>query len=110
MAFCPVQPWLASGATNGSVIISDVAANVTRHRVSVGAGGRGGGVVKLCWLPNSPLLAVATSHGLVRVIDARDASVRASFTGHVGIVMDLWTDGKEVVTTGDDGVARVYAL
>jgi WD40 repeat protein len=67
-------------------------------------------VVKLAWLPGSPLLAVATSHGMVRVFDGRDGSVHASFTGHIGIVLDFWTNGKELVSTGDDGVARVYAL
>jgi hypothetical protein len=33
-------------------------------------------VVKLAWLPGSPVLAVATSHGLLRLLDARDGSVR----------------------------------
>ncbi len=69
-----------------------------------------GGVIKLVWLPGSPLLAISTSHGLVRVVDARDGTVRASFTGHIGMVLDLWTNGKEVVSAGDDGLVRVYAI
>ncbi len=105
-----MQPWLASGATNGSVVISDLASNTSRHRLSVGGGGRRGGVVKLAWLPGSPVLAVATSHGLLRLLDARDGSVRASYTGHVGMVLDFWTNGKELVSAGDDGVVRVYGI
>jgi WD40 repeat protein len=41
-AFCAVQPWLASGATNGSVVISDLSSNTARHRLSMGGGGRNG--------------------------------------------------------------------
>ena len=92
------------------MVISDLASNTSRHRLSVGGGGRRGGVVKLAWLPGSPVLAVATSHGLLRLLDARDGSVRASFTGHVGMVLDFWTNGKELVSAGDDGVVRVYSL
>jgi len=105
-----VQPWLASGATNGSVVISDLASNTSRHRLSVGSGGRGGGVVKVSWLPGSPLLAIATSHGLLRLVDGRDGSVRADLTGHVGMVLDFWTNGKELVSAGDDGVVRVWGI
>jgi len=104
-AFCATHTWLATGSTNGLVLITDLASSTTRHRFSVP-----GGVIRVAWVPGAaPLLAAATAHGLVRVFDARDGSVRADLTGHEGMVLDMCVSAAGVVTAGDDGVCRVYA-
>jgi hypothetical protein len=87
------------------VLVTDLASSATRHRFAVP-----GGVIRVAWVPvAAPLLAVATAHGLVRVFDARDGTVRADLTGHEGMVLDMCVTAAGVVTAGDDGVCRVYA-
>ena len=84
--------------------MTDLSSSTTRHRFALP-----GGVIRVAWVPGAPLLAAATAHGLVRVFDARDGSVRADLTGHEGMVLDVCVTGVGVVTAGDDGVCRVYA-
>jgi WD40 repeat protein len=71
-----------------------------------------GGAIKVAWVPEAPhVLAVATTAGSVQLWDSRDGSVRQSLTGHTGMVLDVAFAPKgEVVTAGDDGTARVFAL
>ena len=105
-AFCATHPWLATGSTNGSLLITDLSTSATRHHFSLS-----GGIIRVAWVPGAaPLLAAATAHGLVRVIDARDGSTRAELTGHVGMVLDMRVSAAGVVTAGDDGMCRVYGL
>lgn len=104
-AFCEVQPWLATGATNGCLTITDLGASATRHRLRLA-----GGIIKLRWLPGSALLLASTTVGVVVLLDARDGTVKAELTGHAGMVYDAWTDGLVAVTAGDDGSSRVFVL
>jgi hypothetical protein len=76
---------------------------VIRHKLNVG-----GGIIKLAWIPATSLLVASTAHGLVKVLDARDGSTKADFTGHAGMVLDFKISGRAIVTGGDDGVARVF--
>ena len=84
------------------------------HHLGHGHGGdpaqdeRGGGVIKLAWIPTTSFLVASTAHGLVKVLDARDGSTKADFTGHAGMVLDFKVSGRAIVTGGDDGVARVF--
>jgi WD40 repeat protein len=100
------QHWLASGATDGSVRIWDL--NSGQGRASMDAGS---GVIKLLWLPGAPhVLGACTANGSVRLWDSRNGGLVRSLTGHTGMILDAapTPDGTELVTFGDDGVARVF--
>jgi WD40 repeat protein len=122
VAFCESEehPWVASGATDGSVLLWDLNTFAVRHRLL-----HEDAVVKLAWVPaGSTTLVVATADGCVRVWDGRDGRCVVNHTGHAGIVLDFAAvpvsvgSGADsaaahrpaVVTAGDDGVCRLYSL
>ncbi len=106
-AFSSQQAWVASGATDGSVRIWDLTSGSVRSSMTAD-----GGAIKVSWVPEAPnVLAVATSQGSVQLWDSRDGSVRQSLTGHAGMVLDIaFVPGGELVTAGDDGTAKIFAL
>jgi hypothetical protein len=100
-----VQPWLATGATNGVLIISDLSAFTVRLRLRLR-----GGVTALRFVPRSALLVAASANGFVTVFDVRDGSIKAEHTGHAGPVFDIVCAGAAAWTAGDDGVCRQFPL
>lgn len=123
VAFCSSHPYVASGGTDGTLIIWDTSNNKQRHRFV-----HEDAVVKLLWLPNLPIVAACTADGAVYLWDARDGKMQGLFTGHAGMIFDMAhvhipaTPGGGVgsadasparsliVTAGDDTLCRVYPI
>lgn len=103
VAFCPTHPWAASGATDGSVCIWDLASSTyaQRHRILLDDA-----VIKVAWvtaqptLPGAaaavgasgvaaPILLVSTADGAVHAIDGRNGKALYMLTGHAGMILDF---------------------
>jgi WD40 repeat protein len=108
-AFSTSNPWLASGATDGSVRIWDM--NSGHARSSLDADG---GVIKVDWVAGMPhLLCASTINGAVHIWDSRNGALVQSLTGHTGMILDFAAStGREgeIVTCGDDSTVRVYNI
>lgn len=104
-AFSSVHPWVITGATDSSVFIWDLNNSQPRNRLNVY-----GGVVKIQFVPDSPLALAATSRGLVSLIDCRTGTEEARYTGHIGMVLDFVVSGNYLYTAGDDHTSRKYKL
>ena len=108
VAFSSVMPWLATGATDGTVKIWDLDAGAPRGSALQCRGG----VIKIDWVTNAPhLLCVSTTQGVAHVFDVRTGGAPLrTFEGHKGMVLDIVPTKDELYTCGDDGLVRVYAL
>lgn len=102
-AFCDAQPWFASGATNGVVVVSDLSSFSVRLRLRLR-----GGCTALRFAPASALLLCATSNGWLQVFDARDGALKLERSGHAGPIYDIGVSGATVWTAGDDAVCRKF--
>ena len=100
-----MQPWFASGATNGILIISDVSSFTQRLRLKMR-----GGCTSLRFLPGTALLAVGTAKGVVTIIDSRDGTMKTELEGHAGPIFDTWSKGSVLWTCGDDALCRKYLM
>lgn len=89
------------------MIVHDLSAGAVRHVLL-----HDEAVTRVAFLPNSPLLAVATADGLLAVYDTRSGSRQLAGTGHRGMIIDLAVapGGKGVITAGDDGTCRVFEM
>ena len=105
---------MASGATDGEVLLYDLNSATIRARL-----GHDEAVTRLGFFPGSPILVVSTADGRLSYYDARDGSKIAEGTGHRGMIIDVAFSSvgpvpasglgkRRVVTAGDDGVCRVY--
>jgi WD40 repeat protein len=106
-AFCDTQPWFASGATNGVLVICDTSSFSVRLRIHLR-----GGCTALQFVPGTALLVAGTANGWVTVIDARDGAVKSERAGHAGPIFNVCVggDAQSVWTAGDDAVCRKFAI
>lgn len=100
--------FLVSGTLEGKVGVWDIATQTARQTISVGSG-----VSKMKWVDNSSsnLLLVATLDGAVVVVDVRTGEIKSAYTGHSAYLYDFaLTSKKKLVTTSDDGTAKVFTF
>lgn len=97
------------------MIVWDLSASSVRCRLP-----HADSVTKLAFVPGSPVLAAVTADGVLTWWDTRNGSRLGEGTGHAGLILDMAvvppgsasaaTPLPRVVTAGDDGTCRVYAL
>jgi WD40 repeat protein len=97
------------------VIVWDLSASSARSRLP-----HADSVTKLAFVPGSPILASVTVDGVLTWWDTRNGSRLGEGTGHAGLILDMavvpagpsgsGATPPRVVTAGDDGTCRVYAL
>jgi len=107
VAFCPSMPWLATAGTDARVLIWDLHAGAKRVVLSHGAA-----VVGCIWIKAETRLVTACADALLRVWDGRTGALTRTFEGHTDAILDMTVanNGSMVVSGGDDGVCRVFAL
>jgi angio-associated migratory cell protein len=109
VGFCDVQQWVATGATDGTVIVWDLTTGAARHTFQ-----HDEAIVKLKWIPKSTMIVVSVANGEVIAWDARDGRQVKKDTGTKGIILDfdIFTSPSEAIiaVAGDDAVARLYIL
>ncbi|KPI06057.1 WD-40 repeat-containing protein [Actinobacteria bacterium OK074] len=69
-------------------------------------------VAALALGPRGEFLATSGNDGAIRLWDLATGQVRATFTGHTGVVrgMAFSADGRTLATTGDDGTTILWGL
>lgn len=108
VSFCPMMPNIAVAANlAGYVLFWDVSSQVTRHVIDQGCGSS-----QLIWHPSEPILFLAGLDGCVRSYDVRSGEPLAKYTGHENSILSISInkDGSALVTTSDDGTARVFQV
>ncbi len=106
LAWHPKLPVLATGANDGTVVISDVAAGGHRRFSEATEPVRG-----VAWSPDGDRLAITSTEGGVTIANAEDGTVLTQGRVHNGIIYGVrWTpDGKTLITCGADDVVNVQA-
>ncbi|EZA59540.1 hypothetical protein DMN91_011029 [Ooceraea biroi] len=110
-AFCkdPTFPVAATGTienSSGKVYIWDIPRQVLRQEIF-----QEGGVTRLAWTSTSILFTTGLD-GVLRSFDARAGSCLRSFSGHKGVILDLYIsrDEKKALTVSDDSTARIFDI
>jgi ribosome assembly protein SQT1 len=106
----PALPLAASVALDGTMCVWDTNQLVLRHKLA-----HPEGVSTMRWHPSAPLLATAGLDGVARVWDGRSGNLVRGFTGHTQGLLDvlfvpLGPDASALVSSSDDGTARVFRL
>jgi len=105
VAFCDVMPFLATGGTDGTLKIFDLntqaCRQICKHEDTV---------VKVHFVPQSPLVVSASSDGTCKLWDSRSASESAVLTSHSDMILDLAVANNIIITCADDHACRVAKL
>lgn len=109
LSFCSSMPWLATGGTDGRVVIWDLTVQARR---TVLVHPDMASITRCLFLPGSFKIATACVDGLVRKWDARTSALEQTFYGHRDAILDMCLsfDGKYAVTASDDGTCRVFDM
>lgn len=108
VGFCPALPNIAvTGTLAGFISIWDINSQQSRHVISQGCGSS-----QLAWHPTEPILFTAGLDGAIRAYDVRSGQALEKYTGHSQSILaiDVTKDGTALVSTSDDGTARVFSL
>ncbi|CAL4098661.1 unnamed protein product [Meganyctiphanes norvegica] len=108
VGFCPTLPNIAvTGTLAGFISIWDINTQQSRHVIAQGCGSS-----QLAWHPTEPILFTAGLDGAVRAYDVRSGQALEKYTGHRQSILaiDVTKDGTALVSTSDDGTARVFSL
>jgi ribosome assembly protein SQT1 len=133
VGFCLQLPFCATGSLDGTAIVWDIKNRQQRCKLSHDAG-----VVKVKWHPTEPLLFTACIDGAMRLWDARNGALVRSWRGHqdqildfvmtkyaaffssfhkcsmfvlmVGLLFCLCSDGKKLISCGDDQACLVFDI
>lgn len=105
VAMSHTSNWIASGSTDGKLIVWDMQTQQKRIDAKVD-----GAITSLSWHPEQPLIYAASADGHARVWDARNGEVVHVYTGHSDMIlsMKISRDGKWILTGSDDTSARLY--
>lgn len=97
---------VVTGSLSGQLCVWDVAKKSIRHQAKIDAS-----VTVLKWGLNGKLFVGATD-GAVYVCDARAGTLIETLTGHRADVLSVTVskDGRTVLTTSDDGSAKVFVV
>lgn len=128
--------WCATGGVDGVLKVWDLGNNGQCRQVCVPSaivvdpekekespndaeGFKSGGITKLQWHPNLPLIFTSSTDGVVRLWDARTGSLLQSFTGgnmetinSLDVYFDASKNNNECIlaTGSDDGVIRLFRI
>ena len=91
----------------GVITIWDLSTQVARHHVAQGCGSS-----QIAWHPKKPIFFTSGLDGSLRSYDVRSGEPMAKLTGHRKSILSLCVskDGSTVLTTSDDGTARVFRI
>jgi len=105
VAFSPCGCYVAAGSVNGTLCIWDISLQRMRHTCNSGAG-----VTKLIWNSVEPNIISSGLDGVIRFWDHKKGEIVQEITGHVGNILDvvMTSDGRYILTAGDDCTARVF--
>jgi WD40 repeat protein len=97
---------LASGSTDGAVLIWHPTDAKPRGHLNVGAGG----ALALAFSPSSRILAVASPDNSITLWDTVSGRTRTSFSGHTSVVLALEysPDGATLASGGADNTIRLW--
>ncbi|RKP17106.1 WD40 repeat-like protein [Rozella allomycis CSF55] len=103
--FSNFLPFIATGGMDGNLIVWDVQSCQPRQKMV-----HDGGIVKLEWIEDSPLIVSVSVDCNVRVWDSRTGECLKIFKGHENTILDFAKskDGKTIVTASDDGNCLVF--
>ncbi len=106
LRFSPDGQRLASGSTDGTGVIWDLASRKPLHVLR----GHTGSVWSLAWGPDGRTLATACEDQTARIWDAATGRLLRTLAGHRGSVEDLAfsPDGRWLATASLDGTARLW--
>ncbi|KAJ3148670.1 hypothetical protein HDU89_004520 [Geranomyces variabilis] len=107
VGFSPTMSLAATASVDGSISIWDTTALRLRQTVR-----HDDAVTQLRWHKTQPILVSVSADRTARVWDARTGECLKTCRGHTQTILnfDISTDGRVLVTGGDDGVALVFAL
>ncbi|KAL3855153.1 hypothetical protein ACJMK2_014377 [Sinanodonta woodiana] len=107
VGFSHIHNYVATGTMSGDLSIWDVSTQVCRHTCK-----HEGGIVKLSWARESPLVYSISLDKVIRLWDIRNGQPVASWTGHRDSILDfaISRDNNFLVSTSDDKTARVFSL
>ena len=106
IAFSPTEQYIASGSLNGSLLVWDITTKRLRHELKLP-----GGISHIIWHETNPnILITASLDGVVRQWNTRNGEMIKELNGHTKDILDivLSSDGKTILTAGDDGTARIF--
>jgi angio-associated migratory cell protein len=115
VAFAGSNPtWCATGGMDGVLKVWDLANNA-QCRHACRPDGAAGGITRIQWHPNLPVVFTSSTAGAVRLWDARNGQLLQTLTGgSAEVINDMsvqWLDGGKsavVVTASDDGKVRIF--
>lgn len=84
IGFCETHPWLASGASSGSIKVWDMMTQTCRSEFS-----HEDSVVKLQWLPSSTKILSCSADCTIRLWDARSGAALKVLIGHEKMILDF---------------------
>jgi len=108
VGFCPTLPHIAvTGTLAGFITVWDVNTQQSRHVIAQGCGSS-----QFAWHPTEPILFTAGLDGAIRAYDVRSGQALEKYTGHTQSILaiDVTRDGTSLVSSSDDGTARVFSL
>jgi len=105
VGLCDGLPFALSGSLDGTAILWDVHSLSVRHTCAHEAA-----VTSLRWVPGTCTFYSGCGGGKLRLWDGRTGLCVRTLTGHQDAILDLWAspDGRQVITSSDDGTARVF--
>lgn len=97
---------LVTGALSGRICIWEVAKQVLRHQNKINSS------VTIVKFGKDGALFIGATDGDVYVFDARSGQLRDTLTGHEYSILSINVskDGSYLVSTSDDGTAKIFAL
>jgi len=103
--FCQVNPWVASGGTEGGIKIWDLNSQscrqVCNHDLAI---------VKVEFLPESPMIVSCSADGATRLWDTRSGDMVKLLTKHSDMTLDFDFNDQIVVSSSDDKTCRIISI
>ncbi len=84
IGFCETHPWIASGASSGSIKVWDMMTQTCRSEFT-----HEDSVVKLQWLPSSTKILSCSADCTIRLWDARSGAALKVLIGHEKMILDF---------------------
>lgn len=106
VAVSPDGNWMATGASDGKLVLWDLQQGRELRRIQAHAGE----ALAIAWNRDSSRLVTGGADGVVRVWRVDNGAPVAALSGHTGPVraVALSADGTRAVTGGNDGTVRVW--
>lgn len=106
VTFSPCGCYIAGASVNGNLCIWDISVQRIRHKCTCPAG-----LTKLIWNDIEPNYIIsACFDGIIRIWEHKTGEVFKELTGHLGNILDIaiTSNGKYLLTAGDDSTARLF--